>query len=402
MTDTNRPIRTIGMISGTSFDGIDVAVVDVTATPERVEIAVIGSDTYPYPEELVAEIAAALPPAKTTMEAVCRLDTRIGQAFAAAANRANHELAEGRAELIGSHGQTMYHWVEGDRAMGTLQLGQPAWITEATGLPVIADIRAADIAAGGHGAPLASTFDVMLLRGLEGGPRAALNLGGIANATLVDAPEPLAYDIGPANALIDIATQWASDGAEHYDVGGARALAGAVDDALLKKLMDDDYYALGPPKSTGKELFNGPYLKSALGAVPPVAPNDIVATTTFHAACVVAEDLARHGITEVVAAGGGVRNPVLMDALRSQLSPATRVVAMEDYGVPSDTKESIFFAMFAALTAQGYSSTVPSATGASGERSLGVIVPAAATPVGGQAVTFHRPRPERVVVAAAR
>lgn len=399
MTQSNRPLRTIGMISGTSFDGIDVAVVDVGIADDAVSLSIVGSGSYDYPEDLTAQIAAALPPARTSMEDVCKLDTRIGQAFAAAAARANDEIAGGSAELVGSHGQTVFHWVENRVAMGSLQLGQPAWIVEATGLPVIADFRAADIAAGGHGAPLASSFDVMLLRGREGGPRAALNLGGISNVTLVDEPEPVAYDIGPANALVDIATRWASNGSESFDANGARAADGHVDDALLSRLLDEPYYALDPPKSTGKELFSARYLEAALDAVAPVEANDVVATTTLHAAKVIGDDLRRRGITEVVAAGGGTSNPVLMRHLADELAPA-RVTTMEDYGVPNDAKEAVFFAMFAALTASGYSVTVPSCTGAASERGLGVIVPSPTVPIGGLDMAFHRPRPASVSITA--
>ncbi|WP_420637836.1 anhydro-N-acetylmuramic acid kinase [Candidatus Poriferisocius sp.] len=393
-----RRLRTIGMISGTSFDGIDVAVVDVHVGTDEVELAIIGSDTYDYPPELVDQIAAALPPAATSMEEVCKLDTRIGQAFAAAAVRANGEMAGGAAELIGSHGQTMFHWVHDGTAMGSLQLGQPAWITEATGLPVVADLRAADVAAGGHGAPLASTFDVMLLRGRSGGPRASLNLGGISNVTLVDDPEPIAYDIGPANALVDIATGWASGGTEFFDADGARARAGHVDAELLARLLDEPFYDLDPPKSTGKELFNAAYLRAALDAVGPVDPDDVVATTTHHAAKVVADDLGRRGIREVVAAGGGTANPVLMGWLAEELGSATRVTTMEDYGVPNGAKEAVFFAMFAALTACGHAATVPSCTGATAERGLGVIVPAPTTPITTHDIPFHRPRPPHLVI----
>ena len=401
MTQSDRPLRTIGMISGTSFDGIDVAVVDVGVANDVVSLSIVGSASYDYPEGLTAQIAAVLPPAQVSIEDVCKLDTRIGQAFAAAAARANDEIAGGSAELIGSHGQTVFHWVENRQAMGSLQLGQPAWIVEATGLPVIADFRAADIAAGGHGAPLASSFDVMLLRGREGGPRAALNLGGISNVTLVDESEPIAYDIGPANALIDIATQWASDGSESYDANGARAAAGHVNPALLSHLLDEPYYSLDPPKSTGKELFSARYLEAALDSVGPVEANDVVATTTHHAAKVIGDDLRRRGITEVVAAGGGTSNPVLMRQIADALAPA-RVTTMEDYGVPNDAKEAVFFAMFAALMAHGYSVTVANCTGAASERGLGVIVPGATAPIGGVDVAFHRPRPARIMIAAER
>ena len=167
-----------------------------------------------------------------------------------------------------AHGQTVFHWVEGDgRVAGTLQIGRPAWIAETTGLPVIADLRSADVAAGGQGAPLVSLFDVLLLGGADS-PRAALNLGGIANLTVV-APNvaPLAYDAGPANALIDAAVVAMTGGAETYDRNGAGAARGKVDDALLALLLDDFFLAQPPPKTTGKERYHHGFTEDALAAL---------------------------------------------------------------------------------------------------------------------------------------
>ena len=199
-------MRVVGMISGTSMDGIDVAVADLQFAGDTVELRPLGAASREYPAELRARVGAVLPPAATTAEEVCRLDTLVGQAFAAAATFAVDELGAGAVDLIVSHGQTIFHWVDpGGRRRGTLQVGQPAWIVEATGIPVVADLRSRDIAAGGHGAPLASTLDELLLGG-SGETAAALNLGGISNMTVVgpDAPT-IAFDIGPANALIDAA-----------------------------------------------------------------------------------------------------------------------------------------------------------------------------------------------------
>ncbi|WP_174547351.1 anhydro-N-acetylmuramic acid kinase, partial [Nocardiopsis dassonvillei] len=186
----------IGLSSGTSADGIDVAAARFALAGDLVLLTPLGHRTEPYPGALREEIRGALPPARTTMEAVCRLDTRIGRAFADAALRAVGELAGGRADLVASHGQTLFHWADqradGATVHGTLQLGQPAWIAEATGLPVVSDLRTADVAAGGQGAPLASLLDALLL-GARPEPTAALNLGGIANVTVLRGGEaPLA------------------------------------------------------------------------------------------------------------------------------------------------------------------------------------------------------------------
>src|SRR3954454_19826916 len=182
-------------MSGTSCDGIDAAVADLSLEREAVTMACVGDLSAPYDDALRAAIEAALPPAQTTLEAVCRLDTLIGRAFAELAARAVERYA---GELVVSHAQTVFHAAQ----EGTLQIGQPAWIAERTGLPVVADLRVRDVAAGGQGAPLVSVFDTLLLSG--GKPRAALNLGGIANITVVGAAtDAIAFDTGPANALLD-------------------------------------------------------------------------------------------------------------------------------------------------------------------------------------------------------
>ena len=193
-------MRVVGLMSGTSVDAIDAAIADITLEGETVTLHPLGSVRALYDDDLREEILAALPPAPTTMEAVCRLDTRIGQAFAEVAVAAIEHV--GPVDLIVSHGQTLYHWVEDGTVKGTLQLGQPAWIAERTHVAVVSDLRPRDVAAGGQGAPLVSLLDTLLLAGREGRP-AALNLGGIANLTV----PPLAFDTGPGNALLDRAAR---------------------------------------------------------------------------------------------------------------------------------------------------------------------------------------------------
>ena len=204
-------------MSGTSVDAIDAAVADITLEGETVTLHPLGSVRALYDDDLREEILAALPPAPTTMEAVCRLDTRIGQAFAEVAVAAIEHV--GPVDLIVSHGQTLYHWVEDGVVKGTLQLGQPAWIAERTRVTVVSDLRPRDVAAGGQGAPLVSLLDTLLLAGREGRP-AALNLGGIANLTV----PPLAFDTGPGNALLDRAARQLAG--RPYDDEGALAADG--------------------------------------------------------------------------------------------------------------------------------------------------------------------------------
>ncbi|MFG3102195.1 anhydro-N-acetylmuramic acid kinase [Streptomyces sp. NPDC048182] len=367
-------MRVIGLMSGTSYDAIEAAAADLTLDGDTLWLRPLGHLSVPYPDEVRELIAATLPPAATSTAAVCALDTRVGQAFAAAAVRALGELCGGEAGLVVSHGQTMHHWVEEGTVRGTLQLGQPAWIAEATGVPVVSDLRSRDVAAGGQGAPLVGMTDALLLRGLPGVP-AALNLGGIANVTVV-APgaEPLAFDTGPANALLDAAVGHFTGGAAAYDEDGRRAAAGRVSPALLKVLLDDPYYRRAAPKSTGKEHFHLPYLQRALAAVPTPEPDDVLATLARLTAVTVADACRAHGVTGLVVSGGGARNPVLMRMLGEEL-PGVGLRPSDDLGVPSDAKEALAFAVLGFLTVHGLPGALPSGTGARRATLLGSITP---------------------------
>jgi anhydro-N-acetylmuramic acid kinase len=367
-------MRVIGLMSGTSYDAIEAAAADITLDGDTLVMRPLGRVSAPYPQALRDAIAAALPPSATSTAAICALDTGIGQAFADAAVRARRELCDGRADLVVSHGQTVHHWVEDGVVRGTLQLGQPAWIAEATGLPVVSDLRSRDVAAGGQGAPLVGMTDTLLLRGLPGVP-AALNLGGIANITVV-APdaEPVAFDTGPANALLDAAVRHFTSGAAEFDESGRGAAAGTVSPALLRRLLDEPYYSLPAPKSTGKELFHLPYLLAALGDVPTPGHHDVLATLTRLTAVTVADACRAQGVTQLAVSGGGAHNPVMMRMIAEEL-PGVRLLSSDDLGVPSDAKEALAFAVLGFLTVHGLPATLPSATGARHASLLGSITP---------------------------
>ena len=369
-------MRVIGLISGTSLDAIDVAAAELTMDGDTVALRPLGHAERPWPEALRARLRAALPPAPVSMGEVCQLDTAAGQAFAEAAAWGVAALAGGHADLVASHGQNVFHWIEGGQARGTLQLGQPAWIAERTGLPVISDFRAADVAAGGQGAPLASTMDALWLARPDGRKRAALNLGGIANVTVVGRAGDgvVAFDTGPANCLLDAEAARQTAGAQQSDEGGRIAAGGTVRDDLLARLLAEPYYALPPPKSTGRELFDGDYLRARCEGLPPVAEPDAMATLTELTAVTVAEACRRQGVTEVVASGGGVRNPVLMAALARRLAPIGLATA-EANGLPSAGKEAYLFALLGFLTWHGLPGTVAGATGSAARRILGRITP---------------------------
>ncbi|MFF5990145.1 anhydro-N-acetylmuramic acid kinase [Prauserella flavalba] len=372
-------MRVVGLISGTSIDGIDVAIADLRADGTGLVLTPLGALELPYPAALRDGLLAALPPGACTAEQLTRLDTHVGQAFAEAAHTALDRF--GPADLIASLGQTVFHWVENGHALGTLQLGQPAWIAERTGLPVIADLRVRDVAAGGHGAPLAGILDALWLRGLpedmggensDGAPAAALNIGGIANLTVVHpGGDVLAYDTGPGNALLDAAVGELTGGERHSDTDGALAARGNVRTDLLDRLLADPYYAAEPPKSTGKEHFNAGYLRETVAGLPAVTGEDLLATLTELTAATIACECERHGVRTVVASGGGIRNPVLLRALATRLT----VVPSDELGLPSDAKEAYLSALLGWLTWHGVPANVPSATGARGPRLLGSITP---------------------------
>ncbi|MGW2182610.1 anhydro-N-acetylmuramic acid kinase [Streptomyces sp. NPDC001732] len=384
-------MRVLGMISGTSHDGIDVAVVDFRQDGTTLHGTVTHHDTVPYSEQLRADLVDALPPGRVTAADICALDTRIGQAFADAARTA---LAAAPADVVCTHGQTVYHWVEGTTALGTLQLGQPAWIAEATGLPVVSDLRSADIAAGGQGAPLVPALDRMLLaaeteRGLAAG---ALNLGGISNITvLAPGAEPVAWDIGPANALIDAAVAADPAHPDSFDRDGLLAASGRIDHPLLAALLDEPYYDLAPPKSSGKEIFHAGYVDEVLrrtGARP--ALNDLVATLTELTVETVARTVEEAGLDVLYASGGGVRNPVLLKGITDRL-PQIRFHTTDALAAPSDAKEAIAFALLGWKTLHGLPGNVPSCTGADAERVLGRLTPGTA-PLTLPATPAVRPR----------
>jgi anhydro-N-acetylmuramic acid kinase len=347
-------VKVIGLISGTSMDAIDVAVAELSLDGLTVVLTPVEHAEHPFPEEL------RRPP--TSAADLCALDTKLGQAFAEVAARY-------QGDLVSSLGQTVHHWVEDGRCLGTLQLGQPAWIAEATGLPVVADFRVRDVAAGGHGAPLASTLDALWLAGFaetEGRPATALNIGGIANITKVSPDGVVAYDTGPGNALMDAAMTVLSGGLRTQDTDGEFARRGKVHAELLDRLLADPYYARLAPKSTGKEHFNRAYLdRVSEGLTMPA--EDFLATLTE----LTARTIAAECEGTVIGSGGGMRNPVLVESLGRLVDLRTS----DELGLPAAGKEAYLAALLGFLTWHGLPANVPSATGAAGPRPLGSITP---------------------------
>ena len=365
-------------MSGTSVDGIDVACVDLELDGEELRCVYRGVLSAPFDNALRLRIVAALPPGTPGAGELCELHAELGDAYASVFATAATELAAGGADFAVLHGQTFFHWVDATgRALGTLQLGNSAAVAERTGLPVISDLRSRDVAAGGQGAPMVAAFDQLLLAGRPG-PAAAVNLGGIANLTVVeDRRVVIAYDIGPAGALMDPAASWASGGSQLFDAGGAIAARGTVSEPLLARLKAEPYYLLPPPRSTGRELFNAPYLRAMIdGLAPQPAPADVCATVTRLLVDLLAEAVDRHHLTELIVSGGGSSNPTTMRWLRAAV-PGVRVLTTGDLGIPEQAKEAVAFAVLGFLSWNGLPGSVTAATGARHPAILGSIQPGA-------------------------
>lgn len=355
-----------GVLSGTSLDGIDVAVCEVHERGEGIAVGTLRFETLPFDDTLRARIMAAYPPAPVGALEISALHAAIGEALGEAVAR----VADGFAlEAVASHGVTIAH---DGAARHTLQLGDPFRIRERAGAPVVFDFRSADTAAGGTGAPLVPFVDALLFA--EHAPCVALNLGGIANLTVL--PELIAFDAGPANLPIDTYVASRTGGAQRYDRDGALALAGTPDAALLRALLDDPYFAQPPPKSTGRERYGVPFVEHWRARLDACSFGDAVATLT----ALTVESVARAiesaapqpGL--VIASGGGARNPAILEGLRGRLR--TRTVEPSDaFGVDAGAKEAIAFAVLGFMTLHGRPAAVPRVTGARGPRVLGAIAP---------------------------
>ena len=376
----------VGLMSGTSVDGIDAIVTHISGVPPDLLVEMLHFTTVPWSAKMRQAILSASDPNAGAVDRICQLNFSVGEAFAEAALSAIEAagLSPGDVDLIGSHGQTVYHAVD-TAVPSTLQIGAPAVIAERTGITVVSDFRSRDVAAGGQGAPLVSYVDWLLLRH----PtlvRAVQNIGGIANVTVLppraagEGPSGvLAFDTGPGNMLIDDAAQRATDGAWTCDHDGQLAAQGQVDEGLLAELMDHPYLRKRPPKTTGREAFGRALAQQvwkqarARGLSGP----DIVATVTAFTAASIAQayrDFVDAEIGEVVLGGGGSRNPTLVAMLRQQLVPAT-VLTHEDVGMDSDAKEALAFAVLAYETLHGRPGTLPTCTGARHATVLGSITP---------------------------
>ncbi len=373
---TRSPLRVIGLISGTSVDGVDAAVVEVARRSGGVEVRTLGALTREFaPEERDRILNLCRPDAP--LPAVCAANFDLGEEFARAAlaaiERAGLSVAD--CDLIASHGQTIWH-IPGH---STLQIGEAAVIAERTGLPVVSNFRPRDIAAGGQGAPLVSYLDYLVVRDAVRS-RAVQNLGGIGNVTWIPAgaraDQVRSFDTGPGNMLIDGVALLAAG--RPRDDHGAMAARGAVNRALLADLLTDPYYAQAPPKTTGREKFGASYAQVvvARGRTLGLGPEDLLATATMLTARSIAIAYRRFldQVDELIISGGGVHNQTLVRMLADEVGVPVRCSA--EFGLDPDFKEAIAFAVFGALTAWGEPSNLPSATGARRAVILGDVTPA--------------------------
>lgn len=370
------PRRVVGLISGTSADGIDAALVEIEGAGETTRARLLHFRTRPFAPELRARIVG-LKDARA--DELLRVHYQLGEEFAEAALEM---MAAARRDglpvhLIGSHGQTARHHPRAEGRGGraeTLQIAEPSIIAERTGLPVVADFRPADIAAGGEGAPLVPLVDWLLFR-RPGATRACLNMGGISNVTVVtDRLDGVrAFDLGPANMPLDLVVHaWTG---ETYDRDGARAAAGRVDEALVAELLRHPYFELPPPKSTGREAFGDVFVRPLLARYAGREGDLLASLTRFVAESVAAgiRRWIREPVAEVLVSGGGARNPTLMAALGRALAPVP-VRSLGEVGLDPDAKEAVAFAVLANETLFGRPGNVPGATGAAGPRVLGKLV----------------------------
>jgi anhydro-N-acetylmuramic acid kinase len=385
---TPRPMRVLGMMSGTSADGIDVALVLISGAPPNLRARLEGHYHVPFPGYLREAILRLANGAGTSTAEISELNFLLGEEFARSAVKTCRHLRIPlqKVSLIGSHGQTVFHLGAKARFQGkvrmasTLQLGDISLIAERTGIPTIGDFRPADMAAGGQGAPLIPFVDYMLYRDAARG-RVALNIGGIANVTVIPAnagPNDIfAFDTGPGNMVVDALVGRLTRGRAAYDAEARIALSGRTIPELLQRLMRDPYLRKKPPKSTGRELFGSTYANTLVtwGNQHHAGLADLVRTATVFTSLSISDAfrrfiLPRARVQELIVAGGGARNPLMMAQLAAGF-PGIEVLPASRFGVPVEAKEAFGFALLAYESYHGRPSNLPSATGAAHPSVLG-------------------------------
>jgi anhydro-N-acetylmuramic acid kinase len=379
----------LGMMSGTSADGIDVAMARISGAPPNLDAKLLGHSASKFPPAVRREILRVAEKQPISAGELSQLNFRLGVLFADAALSAcrKFKVSPKKIALIGSHGQTIFHHGRavpyfGSPTASTLQIGEPSVIATCTGITTVGDFRPADMALGGQGAPLVPYADYLLYRHEKLG-RVSLNLGGIANITVLPAAakpsQVLAFDTGPANMLIDALVIHFLRGRQRFDENAHLASLGRSIPALLNELMKDPYLRLSPPKSTGREYYGQAYVRKllALGRRHRAKPNDLIRAATLFTALSVVVALNRYVLSktkihQLIVSGGGAHNPLILGQLAALL-PGIEIVVSSHFGIPEDAKEALAFALLAYETFHQRPSNLPSATGARGPAILGKI-----------------------------
>ncbi len=384
-----KSLLVLGLMSGTSADAIDVALARISGAPPHLNAKLLNHTSISFPARLRKEILRVAEQRPISTGDLSQLNFRLGEVFAEAALTAcrRFRVSPKKIALIGSHGQTIFHQgcrvpYLGRPTASTLQIGEPSIIAARTGITTIADFRPPDIAQGGQGAPLVPYADYLLYRHEKLG-RVSLNLGGIANITIIPAgakpAQILAFDTGPANMLIDALVARFTHNRQRYDKDARLAQQGRSIPALLDELMRDPFLKLAPPKSTGREYYGHAYLQRllAMGKRHRAKPNDLIRAATIFTALSIVDALNRFAlpkmkIHQLIVSGGGARNRLIMGQISAAL-PRIQIVPSSQLGVLEDAKEAFAFAILAYETFHRRPSNLPSATGARGPAILGKI-----------------------------
>src|SRR6266849_345523 len=384
-----KPMLVLGMMSGTSADGIDIALARISGAPPNLNAQLLGHTSNKFPPALREEILRVAEQRPVCSGGLSQLNFRLGEIFADAALAAcrRFRVPPSKIALIGSHGQTIFHQglpskYFGSPTASTLQTGEASVIAARTGITTVGDFRPADIALGGQGAPLVPYADYVLYRHPKLG-RVSLNLGGIANITVIPAnakpSQVFAFDTGPANMLIDALVAHFTRGRLRFDKNARLASQGRSIRGLLDELLSDPYLKLAPPKSTGREYYGRAYLQTllALGRRHRARPNDLIRAATIFTALSIVDALNRFvlpntKIHQLIASGGGAHNPLILAQISAAL-PGIEVLPSSRLGVPEDAKEAFAFALLAYETFHQRPANLPSATGARGPAILGKI-----------------------------
>jgi anhydro-N-acetylmuramic acid kinase len=379
----------LGLMSGTSSDGIDVALARISGAPPYLKAKLLGHTSFSFPPALRKEILRVAEQQSISAGELSQLNFRLGHIYADAVLAAckRFKVAPKRIGLVGNHGQTIFHQGQplsyfGRPTSSTLQIGEGSVIAAQAGITTVSDFRPADMALGGQGAPLVPYVDYLLYRHPKLG-RVSLNLGGIANITVIPAnarpSQVFAFDTGPANMLTDALVQRFTHGRQRFDKDARRAQSGRAIPALLNELMRDPYLKLAPPKSTGREYYGRTYVQKvlALGRRHHAKSADLIRAATIFTALSVVDALHRfvlhkHKIQQLIVSGGGAHNPLILAQLSAAL-PGIEVLPSSRFSIREDAKEAFAFALLAYETFHRRPANLPSATGARGPAILGKI-----------------------------